>query len=71
MLEWTTAGTGARLGLIVHHDDAVREYAYDRESHVGRLDEALDEAAQRGWVMVSMKNDWEQVFTPAEGVHPQ
>jgi phosphoserine phosphatase len=62
MLEWTTAGTGARLGLIVHHDDAEREYAYDRKSPMGRLDRGLDEAAQRGWVVVSMKNDWKRVF---------
>jgi phosphoglycolate phosphatase-like HAD superfamily hydrolase len=62
MLEWTTAGGGARLGLIVHHDDAEREYAYDRNSAIGRLDRGLDEAPQRGWVVVSMKNDWERVF---------
>jgi phosphoserine phosphatase len=62
MLEWTTAGGGARLGLIVHHDDAEREYAYDRQSHVGRLDKGLDQAPQRGWVVVSMKNDWIRMF---------
>jgi len=62
MLEWTTAGAGARLGLIVHHDDAGREYAYDRKSAMGRLDKGLDEAAQRGWVVVSMKNDWIRTF---------
>ena len=62
MLEWTTAGAGARLGLIVHHDDAGREYAYDRKSAMGRLDKGLDEAAQRGWVVVSMKNDWIRMF---------
>ena len=62
MLEWTTAGGGARLGLIVHHDDAEREYAYDRQSHVGRLDKGLDEAPQRGWLVVSMKDDWKQIF---------
>jgi phosphoserine phosphatase len=62
MLEWTTAGAGARLGLIVHHDDAEREYAYDRASTMGRLDKGLDEAAQRGWVVVSMRNDWKRVF---------
>jgi hypothetical protein len=71
MLEWTTAGAGPRLGLIVHHDDADREYAYDRKSAMGRLDRGLDEAAQRGWVVVSMKSDWKQVF-PAEGeAHPK
>ena len=62
MLEWTTAGAGARLGLIVHHDDAGRECAYDRKSAMGRLDKGLDEAAQRGWVVVSMKNDWIRTF---------
>ena len=62
MLEWTASGAGARLGLIVHHDDGDREYAYDRKSAVGRLDRALDEAAQRGWVVVSMKDDWNRVF---------
>lgn len=62
MLEWTTAGTGARFGLIVHHDDAEREWAYDRQSHVGKLDKALDQAATKGWTVVSMKNDWAAIF---------
>jgi phosphoglycolate phosphatase-like HAD superfamily hydrolase len=62
MLEWTTAGEGPRLGLLVHHDDAEREFAYDRESSVGRLNRGLDEAAKRGWQVVSMKNDWKQVY---------
>jgi hypothetical protein len=62
MLEWTTAGDGARLGVLIHHTDADREWAYDRESHVGRLDRGLDEAADRGWVVVDMQEDWEQVF---------
>ena len=66
MLEWTTAGDGARLGVIVRHDDAEREYAYDRKSAIGRLDKGLDEAPQRGWVVVSMKNDWKEIF-PAAG----
>jgi len=65
MLEWTTTGEGTRLGLIVHHDDAEREYAYDRKSAMGRLDKGLDEAAPRGWVVVSMKSDWKRIF-PAE-----
>jgi phosphoserine phosphatase len=64
MLEYTTSGPGPRLGLIVHHDDAEREYAYDRKSSVGRLDRALDEAPKRGWVVVSMKSDWRHVFGP-------
>jgi phosphoglycolate phosphatase-like HAD superfamily hydrolase len=62
MLEWTTAGDGPRLGLLVHHDDAEREYAYDRDSHIGRLDRGLDEAEARGWVVVSMQHDWHKVF---------
>jgi hypothetical protein len=62
MLEYTTTGDGARLGLILHHDDAEREWAYDRESHVGRLDRGLDEAAERGWVVVSMVRDFRAVF---------
>jgi hypothetical protein len=64
MLQWTTAGAGARLGLIVHHTDAQREYAYDRDSPVGRLDKALDQAAERGWTVVSMKEDWKTIFPP-------
>jgi phosphoglycolate phosphatase-like HAD superfamily hydrolase len=62
MLEWTTAGPGPRLGLLVHHDDAEREVAYDRQSSVGRLDRGLDEAPKRGWTLVSMKRDWKRVF---------
>jgi len=62
MLEWTTTGPGPRFGLIVHHDDAPREWAYDRESHVGRLNRGLDEAPQRGWSIASMKSDWRRVF---------
>jgi phosphoserine phosphatase len=64
MLEWTTAGAGPRFGLIVHHDDATREAAYDRASPVGRLDRGLDEAGKRGWTLVSMKNDWKTIFPP-------
>ena len=62
MLEWTTAGEGPRLGVIVHHDDSAREYAYDRKSHIGRLDRGLDEAGRRGWVLVSMKDDWRTIY---------
>ncbi len=68
MLEWTTTGEGPRLGLLVHHDDAEREYAYDRKSHIGKLDRGLDEASKRGWVIVSMKSDWKQVY-PTTGSH--
>ena len=63
MLEWTTAGKGARSGLLVHHTDAEREWAYDRTSSVGRLDKALDEAAAKGWTVVDMKSDWKTIFT--------
>ena len=63
MLRWTTmSGSGARLGLIVHHTDAEREYAYDRQSHVGKLDKALDAAAINKWTVVDMKKDWKRVF---------
>ena len=62
MLQYTAAGPGAQLMLYVHHDDAEREWAYDRESHIGRLDAGLDEARERGWTVVSMKNDWNRVF---------
>lgn len=62
MLEWTTSGEGPRFGLLVHHTDAEREFAYDRESHIGKLDKGLDEAPQRGWSLIDMKNDWNSVF---------
>jgi phosphoglycolate phosphatase-like HAD superfamily hydrolase len=65
MLEWTTAGDGARLGLLVHHTDAEREYAYDRDSSIGRLARGLDEAGERGWIVVDMKRDWARVFPDA------
>jgi hypothetical protein len=62
MIEWVTAREGASLGLLVHHTDADREYAYDRKSSVGQLNKALDDADKRGWVVVDMKRDWLQVF---------
>ncbi|MFT3823711.1 MAG: HAD family hydrolase [Chitinophagaceae bacterium] len=62
MLQWTTSGNGLRFGLIVHHDDGEREYAYDRGSPIGTLERGLDEAPQRGWIVVSMKNDWKKIF---------
>jgi hypothetical protein len=62
MLQWTTAGDGRRFALYVHHDDGAREWAYDRESKIGRLDQGLDEAKSKGWTVVSMKNDWKRVF---------
>src|SRR5690606_29391734 len=65
MLDYATAGAGPRLGLLLHHTDAEREFKYDRE-HVpsGRLDRGLDEAPRRGWVLVDMKKDWKVVFPP-------
>jgi phosphoserine phosphatase len=63
MLQWATLGTGgARFGLIVHHTDAEREYAYDRQSHFGKLDVALDAAAANKWTVVDMKKDWKAIF---------
>ena len=62
MIEWTTAGDGPRLGMIIHHDDAEREYAYDRDSHIGRLERGLDEGPSRGWIITSMKSDWNCVM---------
>ncbi len=63
MLQWVTSGPGARFGLLVHHVDADREFAYDRISRVGKLDKALSEATTRGWTVVSMKSDWNKVFS--------
>lgn len=62
MLQWTTAGPGKRLGGIIHHTDADREWAYDRISKIGKLDKALDEAGTKGWIVVDMKRDWKVVF---------
>jgi phosphoglycolate phosphatase-like HAD superfamily hydrolase len=62
MLRYVTEGPGRRLGMIIHHDDAAREYAYDRQSHVGRLARALDDAPGRGWQVVSMRADWARLF---------
>jgi hypothetical protein len=64
MLHWTTAGSGARFALYVHHTDAEREWAYDRKSDIGRLDKGLDEATAGGWTVVDMKRDWNTVFPP-------
>jgi phosphoglycolate phosphatase-like HAD superfamily hydrolase len=62
MIEWTTSGPGPRLGVYLHHDDAEREFAYDRQSHFGKLARGLDEAPARGWTVISMKDDWRTVF---------
>jgi hypothetical protein len=62
MLQYTTTGTGRRLGLFVHHDDAAREYAYDRETHIGKLDRGLTMASRPGWAIISMRQDWTRIF---------
>jgi hypothetical protein len=64
MLEYSAGSARPSLQVLVHHDDAQREYAYDRASKVGRLDKALDEAQARGWTVVSMKSDWKTIFAP-------
>ena len=69
MLQWTTAGEGARFGLIVHHTDAGREWAYDRDSHDGKLDKALGEAAARGWTVVDMRKDWRVIYPSQSKQH--
>jgi phosphoserine phosphatase len=67
MLQWTAAGEGPRFMGLVHHTDAQREYAYDKESPFGRLDQALTEATTRDWCVVDMKRDWRRVFAFEEG----
>jgi hypothetical protein len=62
MLEYTAGGSGLRFMGIVHHTDAVREWAYDRQSHIGRLDKALDEGLRRKWTIVDMKADWNVIY---------
>ncbi len=64
MLEWTASGPGPRFALIVHHDDATREWAYDRTDALAKLDQAWDEAIAKGWTVVSMKDDWRTIFPP-------
>jgi hypothetical protein len=66
MIEWTTAGDGSSFGMFVHHTDAEREWAYDREGHIGVLDRGLDEAEGRGWVIVDMAQDWARVYPSGE-----
>jgi hypothetical protein len=62
MLQWTAAGAGRRFCLYVHHTDAERAWAYDRQPGLARLDQGLDEAAALGWTVVTMKDDWQRVF---------
>lgn len=64
MLLWTTAGQGPRFGMLIHHTDDVREVAYDRDSLIGRLNDALDLAPSKGWIVVDMKREWKEIFPP-------
>jgi len=63
-LQWTAASSGSRYCLYVHHDDAEREYAYDRKDALAKLDKGWDEAVAKGWTVVSMKDDWKTIFPP-------
>ena len=62
MLQWTMAGKGARLAVLIHHTDAKREWAYDRKSKIGHLDKAWDEAIEKGWTVVDMKKEWKVIY---------
>ena len=62
MLQWTTLAAGPQLGVLIHHTDAEREYAYDRKSPFGKLDAALDAAATNQWTVVDMQKDWKAIF---------
>lgn len=62
MLQYTASGEGKRFMIYVHHTDAEREWAYDRESHIGQLDKGLDEATEKGWTVIDMKNDWKVIY---------
>jgi hypothetical protein len=62
MLQWGTGGGGSRMGVIVHHTDAEREWAYDRKSDIGRLDKALDAAPAEGWIVIDMAKDWGAIW---------
>ena len=64
MLQWATAGAGARFALFVHHDDAAREFAYDRADKLQKFSVGWDEAVAKGWTVVSMRQDWKSVFSP-------
>ena len=68
MLVWTAAGSGPRLVGLLHHTDAKREWAYDRDSEVGRLDKALDLAGAKNWTIVDMATDWNTIFPPQDAV---
>jgi phosphoglycolate phosphatase-like HAD superfamily hydrolase len=68
---WSRGDKSPRLGVLIHHDDAKREWAYDRKSKVGMLDKALDEAKERGWAVVSMQNDWKTIYPPMPAANAQ
>ena len=70
MLEYTMAGDGARFALLVRHTDAEREWAYDRDSHIGRLDRGLDEGPGRGWLIVDMARDWGRIWPASDPRRP-
>jgi len=63
MLQWTSTGNGPRFGMIVHHTDEKREWAYDRKSHIGNLEKGLDDATKYNWQIVDMKNDWKKIYS--------
>ena len=63
MMQWTASGDGSRFNLYVHHTDSVREWAYDRESHIGKLDKGLDLALEEGWTVVNMASDWNLIYS--------
>jgi hypothetical protein len=69
MLQYTAAGEGPRLMLYLHHTDAEREWAYDRNSHIGKLDKGLDEAREKGWTVIDMKQEWNVIYPPRESQH--
>ena len=62
MMQYTAAGEGKRFMLYLHHTDEVREWAYDRDSHIGKLDKGLDEANEKGWTVIDMKKDWKVIY---------
>jgi hypothetical protein len=66
MLQWTAAGEGPNLMVYIHHTDSIREWAYDRKSHIGQLDKGLEEAMEKGWVIVSMAEDWNIIYPPKD-----
>jgi len=70
MLQWTAAGEGKRFVMYLHHTDDVREWAYDRNSSIGRLDKGLDEATEKGWTVIDMKNDWKVIYPFEKNKNP-